>query len=359
LLETLLRDGWDSEHPYARLLLRHGLHQTCDAGFVVPQRRSSCAKRDRIHKTKLRNKKQAFGVVFDMAIAFGRSALSAQRLTRNAKLFGIALALLAVLSGASAQGVAADEAAPLASPHRVVSLDLCTDEMLAYYSARAPGLKSEVTALSPLSRQSSVGQGSGMDLTGWPVHDGSLEQVLALHPDLALTGPYNAPLLRQRLTQLGVRVEVLPLPQRLADIGSYERRLLELLRLPASLADAPALPVAPALDHAPRLLLLGANGIGTGTGTLEGDILARAGWRNYVQAPGYVPLDLERIAVDPPDAVLWAAPASPALANRFAQHPALRRAVPADRWLVSDVWRWHCPGPWSWDLVRQLNRLRH
>jgi iron complex transport system substrate-binding protein len=262
--------------------------------------------------------------------------------------FWIALALAVFSCCASAQP----------APQRIVSLDLCTDEMLAVYGARAPGLKAAVAALSPLSRQSGAGRGSGVDLSGWPVHDGSLEQVLQRRPDLVLTGPYNALLLRQRLAQLGTRVEVLPLPQRLDDIAPYEQRLLALLDLPAALADAPQPPAASVPGTAPRLLLLGANGIGTGTGTLEGDILARAGWRNYVQAPGYVPLDLERVAADPPDAVLWTAMTSPALANRFAQHPVMRRAVPAGHWLVKDFWHWQCPGPWSWDLVRELKQAR-
>lgn len=76
----------------------------------------------------------------------------------------------------------------------------------------------------------------------------------------------------------------------------------------------------------PRLLLLGPNGIGTGRGTMEDDILTRAGWDNDVQAQGYV-LDTERIATHPPDAVLWAAPSSRALANRFAEHPVLKRVI--------------------------------
>lgn len=273
-------------------------------------------------------------------------------------LFWIALALVAWLSGAC--GAHAQNVAPPQPPRRVVSLDLCTDELLAHDGARAPALKSGIAALSPLSRQADAEQGD-VDFSGWPAHDGSLEQVLQYRPDLALSGPYNAPLLRQRLAQLGVRVAVLPLPQRLVGIAPYEQRLLALLGLPRSLlmalADA-ATPAASASGEAsgpaPRLLLLGANGIGSGTGTLEDDILTRAGWRNYVQTPGYAPLDLERVAVDPPDAVLWIAPSAAALANRFAEHPALRRAVPASRWLTSAAWRWQCPGPWSWDLVREL-----
>lgn len=227
---------------------------------------------------------------------------------------------------------------------RVVSLDLCTDWMLARHAEPA-----RVAALSPLHRQYPV------DWLGkhWPAHDGTLERILALKPDLVITGEYNAPLLRRRLKALGLRVEVLSLPRSLADVVAYETRLLALLDLPEGRASRPP-SVISAASGGKRLLLLGANGIGTGLGTFEDGILRHAGWRNYLHAPGYVRLDLERIVLDPPDAVLWAAPRHPALANRFPEHPALRRAVPDGRWLVTDYWRWQCPGPWTWELIGQL-----
>lgn len=233
-----------------------------------------------------------------------------------------------------------------AAPQRIVSLDLCTDWMLVRYADRV-----QVRALSPLLRLYPV---SWID-SHWPAHDGSLEQVVALQPDLVIVGQYNAPLLRSRLQALGVRVAVLPLPQSLADIQAYELRLLALLGKSASLASIEPPQVAPALPR-PRLLLLGPNGIGTGRGTMEHDILTRAGWDNDVQAQGYVQLDLERIASRPPDAVLWAAPSSRALANRFAEHPVLKRTIHPSRWLTTDYWRWQCPGPWTWDLIRQLQQ---
>lgn len=241
---------------------------------------------------------------------------------------------------------ASSMSAAVAVPRRIVSLDLCTDWMLARYADRA-----QVRALSPLHRQYPV---SWID-PHWPVHDGSLEQVVALQPDLVIAGQYNAPMLRSRLIALGVRVAVLPLPQSLADIQAYEVQVLALLGKPASLASTEP-PARASVAPRPRLLLLGPNGVGTGRGTMEHDILTRAGWDNDVQAQGYVPLDLEHIASHPPDAVLWAAPSSRALANRFAEHPVLRRAVPPSRWLTTDYWRWQCPGPWTWDLIRQLQQ---
>ena len=101
-----------------------------------------------------------------------------------------------------------------AAPQRIVSLDLCTDWMLVRHADRA-----QVRALSPLHRQYPV---AWIDAQ-WPVHDGTLEQLVSLRPDLVMVGQYNATLLRARLQALGVRVEVLPLPQSLADIRQYSK----------------------------------------------------------------------------------------------------------------------------------------
>ncbi len=234
------------------------------------------------------------------------------------------------------------------SAQRVISLDLCTDWMLARYADHG-----QVAALSPMHRQFPV---AWLD-NSWPTHDGTLERIVELKPDLVITGQYNAPQLRSRLKTLGFRVEILPLPSNLEAVSEYEKQLLSLLGQPLSLASFPPPPVKSHVQPK-RLLLLGANGIGTGRGTFEDGILERAGWTNYLRDDGYLRLDLESIVTDPPDAILWAAPASKALANRFAEHPVLQQAVPPKRWLTTDYWRWQCPGPWTWELVGQLNRWR-
>lgn len=234
----------------------------------------------------------------------------------------------------------------VAAPQRVVSLDLCTDWLLALHAPRT-----QVAALSPLHKRQYPVAWLG---AAWPSHDGSLEQILQLAPDLVLAGEYNAPLLQRRLRQLGVRVETLPLPRTLQEVPAYEQRVLSLLGLPSERASPipPATPTTSA-QH-PRLLLLGANGIATGQGTLENELIQQAGWRNYVAEQGYIALNLEDIIAHPPDAIVWAAPQRPALANRFAEHPVLKKALPAERWLRTEYWRWQCPGPWTWELIKQL-----
>jgi len=233
-----------------------------------------------------------------------------------------------------------------AAPSRVVSLDLCMDWALAHYARPA-----QVAALSPMHRRYRLPAFDG----DWPEHDGSLERLVELRPDLVLVGQYSALLLRERLRALGIRVEVIPLPTTLAEIEGYERRLLELLGQDPDRATAPPAPHQPEPD-APRLLLLGANGIGTGRDTFEHQLIEQAGWRNYLGQSGHVRLDLEAIVADPPDAILFAAAPERALANSFAQHPALRRAIAPKAWLSTDYWRWQCPGPWMWDLIGQLNQ---
>ncbi len=74
-------------------------------------------------------------------------------------------------------------------PRRIVSLDLCMDWALAHHAEPA-----RVAALSPTLRRYPVDWiGSG-----WPDHDGSLEQIVQLQPDLVLVGQYSALMLRER-----------------------------------------------------------------------------------------------------------------------------------------------------------------
>lgn len=230
---------------------------------------------------------------------------------------------------------------------RIVSLDLCTDWMLIKYAS-----PSQVLAYSPrLYRFRSAWVPDGL-----PTHDGTLEHILSLVPDLVITGEYNALTLRQRLKQLGYNVQIMPLPTDLQTIQSYQSLFDSVVKGQNTSNRAP--PRAYAAKHK-SLLLLGANGIGTGRGTLEHDVIHYAGWSNYVQQQGYVNLNLEQLVSNPPDAVLWSAPKSQSLANLFAQHPVLKRLVDQSGWLQSDYWRWQCPGPWTFELIKELGEWQN
>lgn len=232
-------------------------------------------------------------------------------------------------------------------PTRIVSLDLCSDWLLAHYAPDSPSV-----TLSPMMRRFPLPQGSAKR----PTHNGSLEQILSLQPDAVLVGEFNAFMMRQRLESLGVKVVVMPLPQTLEDLADMGSTMQALTGKPS-----PALPMEPqaAAAHTSggkhgRLLLLGPNGYGTGRNTFEDSLITRAGWVNYIEHNGHVKLDLEAVAAHPPDAIVWSAPRHAALANQFAQHSVLQRAVPPERWIKTDDWRWQCPGPWMYRLIEQL-----
>ena len=226
----------------------------------------------------------------------------------------------------------------------IVSLDLCTDWMLLKFADPA-----QVRAYSPLLYKYHA-DWVPLDL---PVHDGSLEHILQLEPELLISGEYNAILLRKRLQQLGNKVEVLQLPTTLDSIRAYQAEFLRLIG-----ANEGSGAVGWDRAYPPRqqsLLLLGANGIGTGTNTLEDDLLRKAGWFNYIDANGYVSLQMERIVANPPDAIYSSAPLSNSLANLFVRHPAIRSLMSANETPRGENWRWQCPGPWSLDLIQELS----
>ncbi len=271
--------------------------------------------------------------------------------TAARRLLGLALGLGLVLAL-----VAPSRSTPIEPASRVVSLDLCSDWLLTSM-AIAP----DRVLLSPLSRR----HRAPWMTTEWPAHDGSLEQILEHQPGLVLVGEFNASLLRARLERLGLKVLVTRQPPTLAAIEDHLRLVkaaLEIAGIPtatdfavtAAASDPARLPDRDPSPRALRLLLLAPNGFGAGTQTFEADLIRRAGWRNYLDQPGHQTLDLERLVIEPPDAVVWAAPPHAALANRFAQHRALLRALPTERWLITDYWRWQCPGPWSIGLLKQL-----
>ena len=227
---------------------------------------------------------------------------------------------------------------------KIISLDLCSDWLLVHYAE-----KSQILALSSYIHRYPTNW-VGLD---WPTHDGSLEQILALQPDLVITGEYNAMILRQRLIDLGVNVKILTLPKSLKNVVDYEEEFLHTIGRPLDLASTPPLP---GQTKNKNLLLLGANGIGTGKETFENDLLQHAGWNNYLDQSGYINLNLEELVVNPPDVIMWSAPHSQALANQFAKHPVLKKAIPKSNWISSTYWNWQCPGPWTWNLVEELNR---
>jgi iron complex transport system substrate-binding protein len=237
---------------------------------------------------------------------------------------------------------------PCHAAERVVSLNLCSDQMLVLLAPE------KVAALSPLARDPSLSFVAGQ-AERLPVVRASAEAVLRLHPDLVLAAPYGAQTTVAVLQQDGIRVLRVDLPQDFAGIRQMTREVAAALGVPqrgeALLAAMNAtLAAAPHPDRPVRALAVQPRGFTDGPGTLMDAILHAAGLANVSDGRR---VGIEALLRHPPDLlVVPAAPAFPSLATSMLEQPALaglrQRAIPPALTI--------CAGPFSAQAAALLAR---
>lgn len=169
-------------------------------------------------------------------------------------------------------------ATPTRAAERVVSLNLCTDQLLVQLAPE------DVAGLTTLSRDASISYVAEA-AQHLPIVRADAEAVLLLHPDLVLAGPYGAQTTVTLLRELGRHVVMLPLPENFAGIRQETRDLARLLGVP-SRGDAlitqmdARLAALPHPAHLPTALLWQPRGYTAGPGTLGDAVLRAAGLRN-------------------------------------------------------------------------------
>jgi iron complex transport system substrate-binding protein len=197
------------------------------------------------------------------------------------------------------------------APKRVVSINLCTDQLAMMLAA--PGQLVSVSYLARDRRSSAMA-----DLAdGYPVNRGLAEDVFLLKPDLVLTGDYTTPATVAMLERLGVRVERFSLATDFDQIADRLRQMGRALGREAMgaaaaarfEADVAALQSDAAQRTARRAALYYANGYTSGDDTLAGHILAAAGLANIASElgmPAGGSLALETLVMAEPDALITA-----------------------------------------------------
>ncbi|MFT3975087.1 MAG: ABC transporter substrate-binding protein [Amaricoccus sp.] len=270
----------------------------------------------------------------------------------------MALALAAVLAGAPF--ARSDDPKP--PPRRVVSMNLCTDQ-LAMLLAR-PG---QLVAISPIARDP-VSSAMWREAETVPIHADSAEAVLGLAPDLVLAGAWDPPATLALLRRLGIRVETFPVERSFDDIEANVLRMGDLLGNPDDarrLAEAMRTRLAelappPEPEPRPRAALYYANGYTSGADTLADAILAAAGYANVAAERGIAglgSLPLELLVTERPELlVLGQDYPTPALAQGILRHPVLR-ALETRRASVADN-LWVCGTPLALDAVADLIAAR-
>ena len=272
-----------------------------------------------------------------------------------------AAAVLAVsAAGAAAEAAATSEAGP---PARVVSLNLCTDQMALLLAAPA-----QLVSVSFLAHDPSAAV-LWRRARGIPGNHGLAEQVFPLAPDLVLAGAFTSRATVAMLRRLGVRVEEFPLENDFDDIRANLRRMGALLgagdraealvaELDAGLAEA----APPEGARRPRAAPYYAAGFTSGAGSLADEIIRAAGLRNIAAERGLrgmTRLPVEVLAMEAPELLITGAPMDPpALAQAAPEHPALRAARGAGGAAALTGPHWTCGAPFTAEAVRRLAEAR-
>lgn len=255
------------------------------------------------------------------------------------------------LAAALMMGAAAALAGP---PERVVSINLCTDQMAMLLAA--PGQLVSVSRIAADRQVSAMAD----QAAGYPLNHGQAEEVYRLAPDLVLAGPFTSRYTVGLLRRLGVEVRELPLVERLEDIPDRLMQMAQWLGRDAAgraavaefeaglaLLRAELAPTAGATP--PRAVLHYANNYTSGIHTLAHQILITAGFANLAAEAGLEgggTLPMERLLMLAPDLVI-AGQAYPGQtrAEAVLDHPAMRglRAHHA-RGTMADA-EWVCGTP--------------
>jgi iron complex transport system substrate-binding protein len=240
---------------------------------------------------------------------------------------------LAALCSAVSPALAAEP------PRRVVSLNLCTDQLLVRL---APD---RIAALSPLARDPAI-SAVAAEAARYPAVRASAEAVLRLRPDLVLGGDFGAERALAALRARGVAVVTVGFPADFAGIRQELRSVGERLGVsPAAEAEISAmdrtLAAVPPAPTGPRPTALGwePRGYTSGPGGIEDAVLRAAGFANTGDGRRW---GIERLLAHKPDLlVLPEDPAFPSFATDLLDNPALsgiRRVRVPPAWLI-------CAGP--------------
>ncbi len=241
----------------------------------------------------------------------------------------------------------------------IVSLNPCSDAILAEVADPAQILAISHYSADPRSSSMDPAQARRFRTTR-----GTVEAVLALHPDLVIEGSFIAPATAGAYQRLGLHLETLAIANTVEDSHAQIRQLAALAGHPdrgealIRRIDSAVAQAAPPANYQPvSAIVWESGGMVPGDNTLIADLLRRTGFTNASAAQGYHQADLlplERMLANPPQVILTTAGEGPqANEDRLLRHPALASLRTTTRApLASNLL--YCAGP---TIIRAVNRL--
>ncbi|MGI4731874.1 MAG: ABC transporter substrate-binding protein [Janthinobacterium lividum] len=250
-------------------------------------------------------------------------------------------------------------AAPAAHP-RIVSINPCIDAILMRVAD-----PEQIAGISHYSQDPRATSIPVALADRFVATSGTAEEVVALRPDLVMTGPHVAPSTIAALTRMHIRLVQYPVP---ASVAESEAQVRDVAATAGHAARGEAL--ARAIDAAARpsalapvgALVLSGGGLVPGSGTLADELLTRAGFRNMSASYGLKQWDvlpLEYLVARPPRVLLSVGAVDNGVGDgggdRLVSHPALARLARRITVAAYPTRLLSCGGP---TIVAAMERLR-
>lgn len=269
--------------------------------------------------------------------------------TRSAtvRLIAVACGLCLVLFSTSPSS-----ASPGGPPERIVSINLCADQLVLML-APAGAVKS-VSRLAASTQNSPLAE----QARGIPVNHARVEDILPHHPDVVFASQFAQQFTQDLLTNLGYDVVAIPQADDFDGIRANVRLVAERLGVREK-GEEIVRTFDAALDAAretgdgktrPLALVLHAGGYTEGGAGLVSDMMNHAGLDNLADkmgVHGWARVPMEAILLGKPDLVVLGAyrDEAPSLKKEQLEHPALAAYV-GDRHVVGVASRyWSCSTP--------------
>jgi len=248
-------------------------------------------------------------------------------------------------------------------PRRIVSINVCTDQLLFKLADR-----DQIAALSVLAADPGYSVYAGeVKASGLPLIRGSVEEVLRLKPDLVLASKWSRSTTRAQIKAYSIPMVELSPEESITTTTAAIRKIAHLTghedRGEALIAeiDAAFLAASPLKnrEHPITILQVQRRGYTSGDKTLTGELIKHLGATNAAEKLGIFNVGqapLEMILKAQPDALIILEPSSDAVDQGTAllQHPALMAAYPPERRILLPGQLTICGGPSVPEAIRTL-----
>lgn len=272
------------------------------------------------------------------------------------RLRGACLLSIALAGAMASVSLAADR------PARIVSLNMCTDELVLRLAD--PVRIASVTWLSQDPRNANMAEAARRV----PANHGLAEEVLGFKPDLVVAGAYTTRATVSLLGRVGVTVREFGVPRNLAEMKAQITEMADLLGEPtrgqallAGIEQRLQALAARRVERPLRAVVLRPSGFTVGRGSLVDEILTRAGLVNIAAELGvesYGQIALETVALGRAEVLILneTPDGPPSLAHEILHHPVIDRLGARLKLVALPSRLWTCAGPSVLDAIEMLVR---